>query len=894
MARQKGVTAATIFSATVRSALEHIADPLWLGRHSPLATPYFLGRRAGGDNYPTSERERGLLLQAAIRDAAADMWGGPIPSTRDVLAEAAERDRAELGSKSSRYHYILLELRYLRRHYPPHAFPTAVEAIPGYVNVSPTRFFIHLNEAIDELCRRLLERLAPALRLERPGLSRLPIGRATTVEAILSHLLAAHSVAITGPGGIGKTTAGAALIAQWPGEVFWHTLHPGLNDDLNSLLFSLGHFIRDAGAPTLWAQLLAGESQGAPLAQAVGMLRMDLQAIAIKQPLLCFDEVDLLQTAAGDPRRKQHAQVLEFVESLRGLAPLLLIGQRVYIDTDAHFALEPLAPPETGELLRLLGLEPDAITLRRVQQFTEGNPRLLELYAALRRTGEEANDVLRLPRESSARPLFSRLWRRLDGKQRDLLAALSVFRSYTPRDAWASAETALNDLIDRGLIKSDLAGGVALLPFIRELVFDSLDAERRLLNHRDAAHIRAVRGDYTAAAHHFVQAKEPELAVEVWFAHQDEEIMAGQAAAADEVFRQIELRSLEGPRRTELLVIHNRLALLAGEAERVLQEMEGFKWDDDNEATAEALSQWAYADHLLERPDNALATYDQTIAMLTRLTTKIVGWHMRRGYILSESDSKAARHEALLAMYDVERLQGMIDHMSGDLVSANDHFLASLQIAEAAADKDKLARAYHMLMYVAGRQGRIDDARAYSDKAITYYSEIGDRLQLEGVRAELAGIYLNVRQFEAVIEPSEKALRFFERIKHERWISSISNNLAEAYMETGRLEEAKSAAHRVLRLEIARSRPYALYTLGHIHDREGNPHYAQTSFAEGIEVARANGDLFIEAYLQRALGALLNRTEKKSEGREHLAIALKLFTEMGLEHELTATSGLIQ
>src|SRR5690606_7739384 len=120
-------------------------------------------------------------------------------------------------------------------------------------------------------------------------LLRAPIGRATIVEAIIADLQAGRTVAVTGQGGVGKTTAGAAVIAAWPGEVFWHTFHPGLNDDLNSLLFGLGHFTRVAGAPALWAQLLAAEGQGAPVAQAAGMLRLDLEAIAHRQPLLCFD-----------------------------------------------------------------------------------------------------------------------------------------------------------------------------------------------------------------------------------------------------------------------------------------------------------------------------------------------------------------------------------------------------------------------------------------------------------------------------------------------------------------------------------------------------------------------------------------------------------------------------
>ena len=102
MARQKGVTPATIFSATVRSALEHIADPLWLGRHSPLAMPYFLGRRVREENYPTSERERGLLLQAAIRRNRA---------TQDVSYARAALIKACLNRSNRYYHKSERELQ---------------------------------------------------------------------------------------------------------------------------------------------------------------------------------------------------------------------------------------------------------------------------------------------------------------------------------------------------------------------------------------------------------------------------------------------------------------------------------------------------------------------------------------------------------------------------------------------------------------------------------------------------------------------------------------------------------------------------------------------------------------------------------------------------------------
>lgn len=891
MARQKQRTPATIFAATVRSALEHFADPSWLGRHSPLASPYFLGEQRLSGVRSAAPGDRGRVLQDTIRQAAGRMWGGPLPASRAELADAVDADRAAQGNKSSRYRYYLLELRYLRRYYPPNTFPTAAEAIPGFVNVSPTRFFIHLEEAIDELGRNITEWLNPALRLERPGLAREPVGRAAAIAAIDADLRAGRTVAVTGQGGVGKTTVGAAIIARWPGAVFWHTFHPGLNDDLGSLLFSMGHFTRDAGARMLWAQLLAGVDEVTPPAQALGMLRMDLESIAGRHPLLVFDEVDLLQMTSGDPRRKTHAQVLELLESLRGAVPMLLIGQRVYIDTDSHHALEPLPAAETGALLDILGLETDAAVTHRIHQFTGGNPRLLELFAALARTDDEAHDLLRLPRDASARPLFNRLWRRLDEQEHEVLGTLSVFRTYAPRDAWPKHEAIIADLVQRNLVKIDLAGGVALLPFFRELVYAAIPPEKRNKYHHDAALIRSRYGDTTAAAHHYVAEGNPEAAVEAWFAHQEREIMAGQAPAASEIFGRVQPDQLDDACRVKLLVIRNRLALLRGEAERVLEGMEAFTWDVDDEPAADALGQLAYANNLRDQTDKALSGYDEAINMVSRLATKMTGWHYNRSLILlDENDTRGAEREIRLAESDLEYLQGLIEFNQGRLEAAKARFLSSQRMAEEMGDGNRVAGRHYGLAMAAGRQGDMAAAREHAELAMHHYREIGNRLQLEGLRAELAGMYLNVRQFEQVIEPSEKALKFFERVKHEIWVATISTNLAEAYMETGRLDKAKEMVFRALRMETPNARPYALYTLGHIHDREGNVAHAVTSFEEGIVAARANSDPFVEAYLQRALGGLLRRHQRLAESAEHLDLALGLFREMGLDQEVAATS----
>ncbi len=185
--------------------------------------------------------------------------------------------------------------------------------------------------------------------------------------------------------------------------------------------------------------------------------------------------------------------------------------------------------------------------------------------------------------------------------------------------------------------------------------------------------------------------------------------------------------------------------------------------------------------------------------------------------------------------------------------------------------------------------GDVATAERHGAAALDYHQRTGNRVKLEGIRADLAGMYLNVRQFERVIEPSRRALSYFEQIGHERWISSICSNLAEAYLELGQVDEALSHAQRVLQLENPRSRPYALYTLGLIHQRQGRADYAAASFEDGLHVARRNGDAYIEAFLQRNLGRLLRQEGRAEAAAAALDAALDLFRRMNLSDEIART-----
>lgn len=886
------MSAHAAFLEQVRLALENFQDQAWLEVNSPLATPYFLGELLPAATGAHPRRQRGRALQTALQQAAEILWDGPVPGDRQALMEAVNQQRALVGNtKSSRYHYLLLELRYFRRHFAPRAEPRRAEDIYHFVGVGRGRFFDHLQEAIAEVARILIERFRPTLRLESPTAAVRLVGREAALDRAWQALQAGQSVALSGMSGIGKSSLGSALGRQWAQQgapVFWCTFRPGLNAQLESLLFALGQFLKENDAPGLWSYMLAQEGQAWQPHLALGLLRADLEQTRSRRLLLCFDEVDLLDSGETDAPATQ--PVLELLDSLRGLAPLLLMGQRAVIDTACHVALTGLPNAVIRQLFQQAGVRLGVDELNLIAQRTQGNPRLLELLIALHASGEALSDLVeQLPLAPALRPLLNRLEKHLSADEKEILAQLSVFRSPAPADVWAGRPS-LARLLSRRLVQADDLGALTQLPTIRQLVYSALSPETREAGHRQAAWIRAERSEYTAAAYHYWQAGDLEAAVRVWYPHRELEIRRGQAQAARHIFENISLRRLEGEAQRWLKLLRNTLALLEGDADRVLADFEAIDWPAESEDSAEALIQRGQAQFMLGSGEAALDSYEDAITTLARLGRRIMELRLRRSIIhVRQTGVSEARQEARRAEYELAHLQGFVASEAGDHPTAMRHFQDALELARQLQQENNIARTCTELTVLAGRVGDMPAARRYAEEAIAYYQRIGDGLHAEAVRANLASMSMQMGDYAAVIEPLERALAFFEPLRNEGWIASIRANLAESYLELGQLDKARAYAFSVLNMEEMATRPYACYTLGLIHERQAAPALAEATFQEGCAIAHRNGDRFVLAYLQRALGQLYVRQGQLEAGHAQLAEAEQHFRAMQMITEADET-----
>ncbi|MFZ1396160.1 MAG: tetratricopeptide repeat protein [Candidatus Promineifilaceae bacterium] len=901
--KQKDNPGSEPFHDQLRLALNSFDQPAWLGEESPLAAPYFLGDMLQTVADGATAVGRGQVLQKILKQAADTLWPhNRLPHSRDELEAMVAEERRDQGNKGSGYIYLLLDLRYFRTYFRPLDYPKAghEQDIIEYLGVGRSPYFRHLKAAREALADALLSQLHPTYRLERPFLPPTHLlGRDPLMQTATRTLQNGQTVFLTGMGGMGKTAVAATIASHWPHETFWFTIRPTFNDDLGSLLFSLGQFLHQQGASRLWLQLVADGGKVEKPNLALAQLRADLHHLAATPPLFCIDEVDLLQQDT-DIIRLGHLRLREFLAGLSQSVPLLLVGQQAILPADLEVRVTGLTAVQVTELLAAANLTGSLAEIDQLTTYTGGNPRFLHLCVALHDGQQSLTELMqRLPQVPSLRALLVRLRQRLSPDERGLLAQLAVFRSPAPQDAWPdkSAQAALAALRQRQIVQEDGVGGVALLPVIRDLVLEDwqwLPTEQREQCHLAAANIRAMRGEYTAAAYHFVQAGEGDTAVHIWFPHRQQEIQRGQASAALIVFEQLSPKRLDEDEREALILLRAQLYRLTGQPEEGLAAIQTTRWHKASEMAVQAQELKGGFLNALGYPQQAAESLQQGKEIIQRLLRQLVRFrYQQTQHHLQRRAMTEAWREAQLVQYEAEHLQGMVREEQGNYDEAYLHYQRALALAKSVQYESGIAQINRELAAILGRQGRVAEAVPHAEEAIGYFARIGDRMGQEMVRNALAVAHIQAGQFAEAIGVAELSLPFFEEAGMPFWTAVTAANLAEAHYEMGNLPQARALAHKVLQTEEAHAYPYAQFTLGLVAQAEGVLETAVAHFTESRNQAQSNDDTYMAAYAWRALGSVLIAQGETAVGQEALAEAARRFKLLGLTAELEKTERLL-
>ncbi len=877
------------FEKQLKNALKWYDDPVQLGTESPLASPYFLSRAIHDHPESTSARARGEALQRALRDAAASLWGGPLPRSLDEMRAALHEIRQQPGTR--RYSYLILELRTFHRFLRPKRTADIWES-EDYLPGSRAEHYRDFDVAVQHLGEALLYDLHPTLRPEHPPQTAL-VGYESVQAQALECLCAGQCVGLSGPGGVGKSALGATLFHTLASTqpVFWYTIRSNFNDRLTSLLFALGHFLQGYGVTNLWQLLIASGGLVQDNHLALAMIRQDLEEMRPRLPLLCIDELDLLAASDAESALPAHTQMLALIDGLRPLTPMLLISQRPVLEADLHLEINGLASPQIIELLRerQIALAPDEVD--QLYRFTHGNVRLLLLCLALHERGEPLADTLALlPSAPGIVAILRRLWVRLEPEERRVLQRLSVLRNPAPIHAWPDAAATLASLARRRLVMADGLGAVELHPALRAPIYAELEADLRQALHVEAAHMRLAHGEFTAAAYHFCLAHRPAEAIHAWYPRRTHEVQRGQAEAALAIFGEVARRGLGKQERQALALILAELYKLAGELEQGRARLQAEDWQGESELNTRASALRAEFAEALGYPESALQTYGDAILTTSRLLGQLVHLRRQRSMLyLRQKQRDDAWNEAQLAECQLHNLRGELLEEDGRYNDALACYEAALTVATELKDTASLALTEGNLASLYGRKQDLARAVEFSQRAITRCREIGDVYSLAKLTMNLAYIYIQTQQFAQAVDAAKVALRTFRAIGSPYYSAISAVNLAEAYLETGELALAEETAYEALNLEEAQTMPYALYTLGQVRRQRQEWESAAQHMVESARLARMNHDSYMVAYAQRALGEILAAQNQMEEARTNFEQALALFRELEIDEEIRKT-----
>ena len=928
----------TPFEERVRTALETINKHKELDK-SPLSSPYFLSHLFDKPEEAMIAEERIKKLREILRTAILALWNGTSPNSAvghdsfhtmkaSELLAIIEDERNTPGT--TRYAYLILYLQYLdedqlqlkrlmdafdKTHLKNYKKVKTSNIWDYLLLISKNTYYRALKVAIRQVSEVLLKHFSPPL-LHAP----LPPRPQNVVgyEAIQTHALnaidAGQSVALIGAGGSGKTTMAAEIAhrCQLQGKlIFWFTLRPTFNDHLDSLLFSLGHFLSKQGAVNLWRFLLAHLNRNAidhdpkKNESALLLAKADLATLRNNPPLLCFDELDRLYDADAEAYSAIHQQMLEFIEGLRTETPMLLLGQRAVIATDKLLLLDGLAAASIDALWRAWGLSLSEQQLTQLMHLTKGNPRLLNICLVLHESGESIEHILAtLPNKPILAPFFDKLWTRLavDEKKRRLLLQLAVFHDFAPATHWQRSEPeTYKALLIARLLQEDGKGGVAIVPAFREVIYSRyvIDPTLRANLHIAAAEIRREVAEYTAAAYHYWQADRIADAVRVWFPQMAYELQRGQASVAWNIFRQIPPHRLSAATQASALaLIQGELSWLQADLPGGLARLQAIQWDGSSELTLRAKALQADFQDALGYPEAAVESYSAAINLIGRLVHQASTMLFQRGRIqrTQQKELTAADYQMHLIEFEWRRMQGVLHEANGRYREATIAYQTGLAIASNLDELEKVAWAETSLARLLGIYlQRTDEAEHHLRRAITIYQQRGDVINQARTQANLTNLLHTAHNYHGAIATGVPAYQSLRTFQDTRNAAALGATLAEAYFEVGDFDNAQRYAQQVLEdLEDRHAYPYVLYTLGRIKKQHRDTwHAAQRDLEDARRIAKDNRDPFILAYLHQELGQLYFDKTDYPNARQEWESALALFEQQGLSNEGEQTRHLL-
>jgi tetratricopeptide (TPR) repeat protein len=531
----------------------------------------------------------------------------------------------------------------------------------------------------------------------------------------------------------------------------------------------------------------------------------------------------------------------------------------------------------------------DAQALARAHAATRGSPAMLGLLASLCRDGEPPERaVQQLESSPSLEVMVRRVWQRLDEPSRELLAALSVHRGSAPADTFSGQHTLLMALQTRDLVRHDGGGGVALPTYVRDFVLAAVPAELRPALHVRAARSYEERAQFTAAAWHYIQAREPAMAVWVWHAHRAAETAQGRAVTARNVFSDVSMEELPAPRdRQAFALLRAEWARAAGEPDAGLAALDAVSWPATHPQMAYTQQLRGQLHEMRGEVERAVEAFRKGLRQLTEtpaqreaeLRASLAYARYRQGEL------QQAHLHAIEAQVRAQGFRGFVEWHMGNAGEATRELGEAVVLARKHPVSPSVLQA---ALVQAGVQlwqtGRAAEAQTVLAEALALANRTGDALGAQYLRLNLAAAALTAGNPGLALEHASVGLAMGETMRHAYLIAGNSINAAEAELALGRVDAAYAHAMRALNQEEGSTMPGALTVLGRIQLARSTVGDAVRSLQLASTIAEGNVDRFGQAHalfwLARACQQLNPPDEMAANSAAEQAQAL--FTSLGI------------
>ncbi len=779
----------------------------------------------------------------------------------------------------------------------------------------------------DGVILKLTKPIARPLRLESiPGSGNF-IGRKRELSEYRNRLDSQSMVVIGGTAGVGKTMLGAQIAThQSQRNIFWHTFHRGLNDNLESVIWALGGFLAtnhdDALRRFLDLNIEKLKDEGYRVSEAINLLIYSLEQGSY---LLCFDD---FQVADEDAKINSLFEILN--GRLQDTRVMVLSRQRPHFADAIGLDYEPLTGLNEADakvLLNRSAIHLGAELFAKLYEQTLGNPKLLELFITWRenktRKDDEVSEFINQALGEKVEDyLLKNVYETLSGEEQRLLKAISIFRAPVDTEAigevlveesMADVDHVLDALVHKYAVQESEYGEKYLHSLLEEFCHDRLltDAPFRTRLHKNAGRYYHGQEDYLEAAHHYFEAREYQKSAETIIGNLDQLIHAGQSGAIVGQLGKLGPDLLDAETWASVCIAMGDACMIAGEFDAAIESyqavLEAKLHLSDTRKIADVKRKIGLSYERKGQYDQALMHFHEGIQILGEdLSVETARIHECLSWVYAnQGEYEKAIESAQQGLKIVEGTEyeketadchdaiGFAYSRKDDHDRAIEHYRKALEAKKRIGARLGITGSYINLGIAHKYKGEYGKAVKYYADSLATSEEIGDIARIAVSHGELGFVQDVKSNYDEAISHYNKALVLFNRLGHKPLVAITHNNLGKAYRGKGEYDRARAHLDIALRMYVdfedkeGLSDVYRI--LSEISLCQGDVAQAQEHYQKAIESAVEIDSKYAKSCAHRALGKIKAATGNPDEARRLLNLSLDIFRELGDEGEVAYT-----